>query len=149
MSVDLLYGHSFDSHSICRFEISPAPPSVRRPDNLSLADEVKQMIAFRRRREMIFGDELFADPAWDMLLDLFLAAEKGIPICVSSLCVASACPQTTALRWIKVMEDQGLIFRLPDPLDKRRQLVELTSDATAKLSELLRDRFYIPCRAKV
>src|SRR3546814_1843272 len=48
-----------------------------------------------------------SDPAWDMLLDLYLAAERNTrPVSISSLCIASAVPATTALRWIKTFRSE-------------------------------------------
>src|SRR4029453_878080 len=76
-------------------------------------------------RTRYFEEELFADPAWDMLLDLLQAeiAQHRVP--VSSLCIAPAVPAPTGLRWIKTMTDAGLFKRRADPHDGRRVFVEL------------------------
>ncbi len=64
----------------------------------------KEYYRKRRLRERMFGNpDLFADPAWDILIDLFIASEEGRKISVSSACIASAVPTTTALRWIKIL----------------------------------------------
>lgn len=93
-------------------------------------DTVRQLIRARRLRNRFFADDLFADPAWDMLLDLFQAeiAQHRVP--VSSLCIAAAVPPTTALRWIKTMTDVGLFVRRADPHDRRRIVVELAPSAS-------------------
>lgn len=95
-------------------------------------EAVRQLIRARRLRARFFDADLFADPAWDMLLDLFQAeiAQHRVP--VSSLCIAAAVPPTTALRWIKTMTDSGLFLRRLDPHDRRRIFIELapaTSEA--------------------
>lgn len=106
--------------------------------NIRRASKVAVMlIALRRQREMIFGTKYFADPVWDMLLDLYVASSAAQPVAVSSLCVAAAVPTTTALRWIDAMEQDGLCRRTPDPNDKRRSYVELTRDATDAMTNLL------------
>lgn len=96
-------------------------------------DIVRSVIRARRLRARFFSEELFADPAWDMLLDLLQAelAQHRVP--VSSLCIAAAVPATTALRWIKSMTDSGLFLRRADPHDGRRVFVELSPDASAAL----------------
>ena len=96
-------------------------------------DIVRSVIRARRLRARYFSEELFADPAWDMLLDLLQAelAQHRVP--VSSLCIAAAVPATTALRWIKSMTDSGLFLRRADPHDGRRVFVELSPDASAAL----------------
>lgn len=96
-----------------------------------MADDVRKLIRMRRLRESFFQPDLFADPAWDMLLDLFAAYLDGDRVAVSSLCIAAAVPPTTALRWIKSMTEAGLFEREADPLDGRRIFIRL-SDAAAQ-----------------
>ncbi|KQM87280.1 hypothetical protein ASE67_06015 [Sphingomonas sp. Leaf23] len=97
------------------------------------AATVRGAIRARRLRDQYFADGLFADPAWDMLLDLFAARLEGLTVSVSSLCIASAVPPTTALRWITAMTDAGLLMRREDPNDRRRAFVTLTARAVAGL----------------
>lgn len=81
----------------------------------------------RRRRNKIFqSDELFGEPAWDILLDLFIAAKERRRVSVTSACIGSAVPSTTALRWISILERQGFLSREADPGDARRVYVRLS-----------------------
>lgn len=91
------------------------------------ASVVRGAIRARRLRGQFFPPDLFADPAWDMLLDLFAARLEGARVSVSSLCIASAVPPTTALRWITTLSDAGLVARQDDPGDKRRAFIALTA----------------------
>jgi DNA-binding MarR family transcriptional regulator len=93
-------------------------------------ETVRQVIRARRLRSRFFSEELFADPAWDMLLDLLQAEIAQLRVPVSSLCIAASVPATTALRWLKTLVDQGLFVRRPDPHDGRRVYVELAPDAS-------------------
>lgn len=90
---------------------------------------VRRILRQRRMREQFFPADLFADPAWDMLLDLYAARLEGHPVAVSSLCIAAAVPATTALRWIKTMTDNGLFERQADPRDGRRIFIGLAPHA--------------------
>ncbi|MEO7505127.1 MAG: hypothetical protein ABIT69_08100 [Sphingomicrobium sp.] len=121
--------------------VGAAPPSsaaTERPDlpeatptsQAVSGDIVRGCIRARRLRARYFDPELFADPAWDMLLDLLAAeiAQHRVP--VSSLCIAASVPPTTALRWIKTMTDSGLFLRRSDPHDGRRIFVELSPGAS-------------------
>lgn len=92
--------------------------------------DIRRIIRQRRMREEFFGAELFADPAWDMLLDLYAARIERHRVSVSSLCIAAAVPATTALRWIKTLTESGVFERAADPHDGRRIFVIL-SEATA------------------
>ncbi|MBO9622088.1 MAG: winged helix DNA-binding protein [Sphingomonas sp.] len=91
------------------------------------AAELRAVLRARRMRAQFFDGELFADPAWDMLLDLFAADIERRRVSVSSLCIAAAVPPTTALRWIGTLHDAGLFERQPDPADRRRAYIALSA----------------------
>lgn len=100
----------------------------------AVLSKARQHYKHRREREKLFGTpDLFGEPAWDMLIDLFIAAEEGKKISVSSLCLASAVPMTTALRWISILESRELIHRTADSLDARRSFLSLAAPAHEKL----------------
>lgn len=107
----------------------PAPTAVGEVPEVS-ADAIRAVIRARRLRGRYFSEELFADPAWDMLLDLLQAEVAQLRVPVSSLCIAAAVPATTALRWLKTMTSQGIFVRRADPHDGRRIFVELSRDAS-------------------
>ncbi len=102
------------------------------------AGDVRAIIRMRRLRDRFFPSDLFADPAWDMLLDLVAARIERTRVAVSSLCIAAAVPPTTALRWIKTMTDNGMFVRAADPEDGRRIFIELSQDAAAGMLAYLR-----------
>jgi DNA-binding MarR family transcriptional regulator len=97
-------------------------------------ETVTSVIRARRLRTRYFSDDLFADPAWDILLDLLRAEATQMRVSVSSLCLAAAVPATTALRWLKSMEQLGLILRRADPHDGRRIFVELAPETSLALN---------------
>jgi DNA-binding MarR family transcriptional regulator len=75
---------------------------------------------------------LFSDPAWDILLDILANEGRLNRVAVSSACIASCVPATTALRWLSTLEDHGLIERQPDPADARRTFISLTRKGRAR-----------------
>ena len=97
------------------------------------AERVKGMLRARRTRDKIFGDELFADPAWDILLESLAAYLRRQKISVSGLCAVAAVPATTALRWIVKLEQEGLLTREDDPLDHRRTWICITEAGLAAM----------------
>lgn len=108
------------------------------------ADTVRNIIRARRLRARYFSEELFADPAWDMLLDLLQAEIAQLRVPVSSLCIAAAVPATTALRWLKTLVGQGLFVRRPDPHDGRRVYVELAPDTSYALRRYFAEVGQVP-----
>jgi hypothetical protein len=102
------------------------------------AAQFRAIIRARRLRDHFFQSELFADPAWDMLLDLVAARLEKQRVAVSSLCIAAAVPPTTALRWIKSLCDQGIFLRVADPADGRRVFIELADKSAAAMENYLK-----------
>lgn len=94
---------------------------------------VMSIIRARRMRAHFFEEDLFADPAWDMMLDLLQAEIAQLRVPVSSLCIAAAVPATTALRWLKTLVQEGLFVRRADPHDGRRVFVELAPNTSEAL----------------
>lgn len=94
---------------------------------------VRDYISRRKLRSDLFPSEYFADPVWDMLLDLYAAHHEERLVSVSSLCLASGVPQTTALRWIKTLTADGSLIRSRDDSDGRRVYVQLGSGMHEKL----------------
>jgi len=91
---------------------------------LNLAAKVYQA---RRKVDQVFGMPGFAvSPGWDMMLDLYQAKFINRQISVTSACIGGACPATTGLRWLQVLESRHLVVRQQDRNDKRRQVVEIT-----------------------
>jgi DNA-binding MarR family transcriptional regulator len=81
--------------------------------------------------------DVFGEPAWDMMLDLFIADRTGTRISVSSLCIGSNAPPTTALRYIRTMVERGVFTRMPDPSDNRRIWVSLSNWAVDEIEQIL------------
>ncbi|EAQ30101.1 hypothetical protein NAP1_04975 [Erythrobacter sp. NAP1] len=100
------------------------------------AEFAREAYTMRRRRGTIFDNqELFGEPAWDILLDLYIAHVERKTVSVSSACIGSAAPPTTGLRWLGVLTEEGLIVREHDPEDQRRVLVRLTERGLAAMDE--------------
>ncbi len=96
---------------------------------------LRRIIKARQARMRHFDADLFADPAWDILLDLAAARAERQQVSVTSLCIAAGVPATTALRWIGQMVDADLLVRVSDPHDRRRAYITLsdnTADALAR-----------------
>jgi CheY-like chemotaxis protein len=126
------------AHALAALSEQPREQSGERGAGRGVdAPAIRAMIRARRMRTQFFPPELFADPAWDMLLDLLAARLEGRSVAVSSLCIAAAVPPTTALRWIKTLTDLGMFVRVADPDDRRRVFIELAPEVTETMQECL------------
>ena len=106
-----------------RLRDAAVTPADGRPGAASFA---RRILAARGRIGNYIDADLFADPARDILLDLFVAGEEGRRMSISSCCIAAAVPPTTALRWIGMLKKRGLIQETVDPADGRRKWLSLT-----------------------
>ena len=94
---------------------------------------VRSIINARMKRRQFFDERLFADPAWDMLLELYALECEGRSISISKLSFAAGVPGTTALRWIDKLEEKSLIVRTDDALDGRRTWIALSERGFATM----------------
>lgn len=113
-----------------------APPAPQPPLAAEDSDRcwTRNLIDLCATRQNYFPDGLFSDPAWDMLLDLTYARLTGKRVSVSSLCIASRVPATTALRRISDLVSEGLVTRIRDENDGRRVFVDLTDDGFSRMT---------------
>ena len=85
----------------------------------------------------MFDQKLFGEPGWDMLLALYCLPTRGERLGVTALSNASAVSVTSALRWQAILTEDGLIERIPDEDDKRREFVRLTDKGRTMLEDYL------------
>lgn len=115
--------HGSNTRSIFRW-----PSALHRIEKnaVNLAWQAKLIAAKRNRRSEFISPELLGEPAWDMLLELFMQFAGGAKVSVTSLCIASKVPATTALRYVSLLEQHGLARRTESRTDRRVSFVELT-----------------------
>ena len=91
------------------------------------------MVATRERRKKFFNASMFGEPAWDVLLALYLAEARGERTNINTLTQSSGAAPTTALRWMNYLENHQLISREEHPTDVRASIVRLTDKAQRAL----------------
>lgn len=103
----------------------------RGPESLWRAARRAGDLMIQRRIE--FGSDLFADQAWSILLDAYLAEAEGRLISIAAIghSLESTAPLTE--RWIKALEARGWIER---PIWDRGA-IQLTADGLTRIERLL------------
>jgi DNA-binding MarR family transcriptional regulator len=87
----------------------------------------------RKERARILPPSMFSEPAWDMLLALFIAGE--VPA-AADLARLAGTPATTAWRWVAYLEDHKLVERVSNFKDRRTHTIRLTGHARKELEAL-------------
>ena len=103
-----------------------------------LAKLAREEYELRRSRQCFLDEDLFSEPAWDILLDLFASGVEGRKISVTSSCVASGVPRSTAMRYLAELEERGLVRRSGSERDGRVHYLSLTDFGSAKVKQALR-----------
>jgi DNA-binding MarR family transcriptional regulator len=106
-------------------------------EKFNYANLAERIYRSRRDRERMFADSIFADPAWDLLLDLFIRSERNEQVSISSACHASSVPEATALRYLKVLTEKKYVERISHPNDKRSTTLKMTPICTNLMTEFL------------
>ena len=109
-------------------------------ESAALAAVAREEYAARRERERFLDSSLLREPAWDMLLDLFIHRAVGKRITLTSAAIASKVPYGTAHRHLEHLEALGLVSRTPSATDARVQLLDLSDDGFRRIGSWLRNR---------
>ncbi|QZD87657.1 hypothetical protein [Qipengyuania psychrotolerans] len=104
-----------------------------------LLRRARSELARRKVRSKYLPEDMFAEGGYNILLDLFIADAVGGKVSVSDACIASLVPTTTALRQLSLLGQRGLLTRLPDATDGRRDFVLLTTQGYKAIASTLRD----------
>jgi DNA-binding MarR family transcriptional regulator len=107
-------------------------------DMLTLGRLAQEILRSRRRRFAVFqGSGLFGEPAWDILLWLYVADDAQQKLSITELCDVAGLPLSTGLRWIERLESETWVSRAQDPVDRRRFWVHLSERASNLMREYL------------
>lgn len=98
-------------------------------------DHIQSLLLARRARAALLGAELFSDPAWDVLLELYAARLGGRETSISELASASGTPHSTVARWVATLSERGLTASTPAP-NAETPAVSLTDEGLLKLEHL-------------
>lgn len=120
-------------------QLEPALDELNHRSRYADVMAIRYALLARQQRGRFFNPRLFADPAWDMLLELYAASltERRMP--VSRVAERACVPMTTALRWIVTLEQEELIEREADRFDRRRIFLSLTDKGRRAMSAYFDD----------
>jgi len=114
-----------------------ADPAPGTASSTALVEIAKRLYAVRKMRDDLLGISLFSEPAWDILLDLFISEHENRQLSVSAVCIGARAPSATALRYLTMLQDADLVERTRDERDGRRSHVRLTTLGRRRMASLL------------
>lgn len=99
-------------------------------------DHVHSLLNARRGREVLFGRELFSDPAWDLILELYAAKLGNGRMSAPQLARSIGVSETIAYRWIAALVEAGIVFWNEKLSDSTETTLELSNEAGEKMDHL-------------
>lgn len=117
-------------------------PSVPASEQSLFAAIAQSELHNRRRRDSLIGHALFAEPAWDMMLRLYIDHHRGQAVDITQLCASSAVAATTALRWIGILIEHKLITHSPAGSHEVDIRLRLSAQGIEEMERYLRDCLY-------
>lgn len=112
-------------------------PSETRPGRQRLLAMAQLVLSSRKAREQYFDPDLFGEPAWDILLALYVSEDAAARFTVSKLADCIGTPLSTAVRWVKALEEKSLVQRIGHPTDRRITFVQLLEKGRSALDSYL------------
>lgn len=102
-----------------------------------LVDRARALLQMRRLRARHFNRVMFSEPAWDILLLLYLSDSFEGRQTISHLAEMVETPLTTVLRWVAYLEKERLVERIDHPTDRRVTFIQLSDKGRKSLDEFL------------
>ncbi len=106
-------------------------------DEDALYNAALNLLEQQKARLSFFPGDLFHEPAWNMLVALFVAHHQRQTMNVKALTAYAGTPATTSLRWVDHLHDRGLIDRTTDMIDRRRVEVSLSDSGLTAMTNYL------------
>jgi hypothetical protein len=103
--------------------------------NLGL--KAKALYDERRWRAGYFPASIFGEPAWDILLHLYVARSEGVATTVRAACFAADVPEASAFQALDHLQALGMTRRTCSFGTTPQETVELEDGAFDQLTSLL------------
>lgn len=140
MAADWISAHPEALSAEHRFQVEPPSASdeasPNKPPSEALLERAESMIRIRRGRERLFCRAMLGEPAFDLLLCLYVRSGHK-ETSLTSLAVPAGIPYSSAIRWIRYLADKGLVDCSESGSDRRATCVQLTPSGRAVMDEFL------------
>ena len=103
----------------------------------NLREHARKIRAARDLRQQWFDRNIFGEPAWEMLLTLYIIDGEQRRLSTRRIAKLANLSLTTTLRWLDYLEEQQLISRRRNPFDQRVVDTELSDKGRTAMDAYL------------
>jgi len=122
--------------SVVPSNVQPESGSSNGLPSKALFERAKSILRVRRAREQLFCRAMFGEPAFELLLCLYVqSGQKGISL--TSLTKPTGIPYSSAIRWIRYLADKGFVECAESKMDRRATTIQLTPSGRAVMDDFL------------
>ena len=114
----------------------PQEASSNELSSEALLERAESILRVRAARERMLGRAAVGEPAFDLLLRLYVRSGQK-ETSLSSLARPAGIPWSSAMRWIRYLVDKGLVECTESRSDRRATCVQLTPSGRAMMDEFL------------
>jgi DNA-binding MarR family transcriptional regulator len=114
-----------------------AKPPGANEDRERLVARARILFNNRRLRDRYLDKAIFGEPAWDILLLLYIAEQSLGRMSATKLADEIDAPLTTVVRWLNHLEMERLIERHGHPTDRRIMFIKLLEKGRNALDSYL------------
>jgi DNA-binding MarR family transcriptional regulator len=122
--------------SVLPSSIEPERASLNELPSEALLTRAQAILRVRRARERLFCRAMIGEPAFDLLLCLYLRSGQK-ETSLTSLSRPAGIPNSSAARWIRYLADKGLVELTQSRSDRRATCIQLTSSGRSAMDEFL------------
>lgn len=102
-----------------------------------LREHARLIRSARDLRQEWFDRNIFGEPAWEMLLTLYIIDGEQRRLSTRQVAILANLSLTTTLRWLDYLQAQDLVNRRPNPFDHRVVYTELSDKGRAAMDAYL------------
>jgi DNA-binding MarR family transcriptional regulator len=121
--------------------VRPASPEAGRATSPIqreiLREHARKIRSARDLRQEWFDRNIFGEPAWEMLLTLYIIDGEERRLSTRRIAKLANLSLTTTLRWLDYLEEQQLISRRHNPFDQRVVDTELSEKGRTAMDAYL------------
>ena len=114
----------------------PREASANELPSQELHERAETIIRVRGARERLLGRGAIGEPAFDLLLCIYLRSRQA-ETSLTCLARAAGVPNSSAWRWIRYLADRGLVECTESRSDRRATCVQLTPSGCAAMDKFL------------